>query len=138
MKSTKPDLIIEPHPQSYEGYPFITLVKFQYDYVLCIVDNVDDKTLKAYVLDECAAVNLNEKAIIQVAEQWYNDKSDRYPLSIEFSHRGLSPHVSEIFKEFDLNHITRIVGPVPRYEMKEIKNVRRRKKRKIDHATIDH
>ena len=123
-------LIVEPHPDDYDGYPFITLIQYRDKHILTIVDNSDDKIIGAYVLDLCSPVGLDEELIISFVADWYEDKSSVYPLSIEFSKNGISQRMSDIYRTFNIDFVTRVIGPLPRFNMSE-QSIRRRKKKSV-------
>lgn len=124
-------LIIEPHPVGYIGYPFITLIQYNKEHILTIVDNSDSTQVQAFVLDLCGPEKVNESMIIEVANEWYNQSYMKYPLSFEFSRRGLTEHTSRIYKAFSTDFITRVIGPLPKFAMDASRNVRRRKRKEI-------
>lgn len=130
IKQTTP-LVIEPHPVDYNGYPFITLLQFCQDRILCIIDNTTEKTIKAYTLDFCTRGDVDEEKIIEIAEYWYNNNREKYPLSIEFSKRGLSGEFSRIYRTYNIEYITRAIGPIPKYDMGDQVQVRRRRKKAL-------
>ena len=84
-------LIIEEHPEDYDGYPFITLIQYTNDQeIITIVDNSNDKSISAFVIDLCAQEKVDEKILITIASEWYySNAKNQYPLSIEFSRRNL-------------------------------------------------
>lgn len=121
---------VEKHPRDYTGYDFITLIKYNEEINLTIVDNVYKKHVDAYCLDLCGPAEVDEKLIIKVANHWYNSNSENYPISIEFSRRGLAPVASKIMKSYPVDFITRIIGPiVPQFYMGNPKKVRKRKRK---------
>lgn len=122
-------IIIEPHPEEYEGYPFITLFQYKQDHILTIVDNSTDKKVSALVLDFCGPEHVDEQFVIDIASEWYKAGSP-YPISIEFSKRGFSGVVNRLFKAFEMEFITRVIGPLPRFEM-ETEQTKRRRKRSV-------
>jgi hypothetical protein len=124
-------LIIEPHPEGYDGYPFITLIQYRNKHNLTIVDNADDKIISAYVLDLCSPVGIDEELVISLATDWYDDKEAKYPLSIEFSRRGIAGKMAKINRNFTIDYVTRVIGPLPKFNMTEIKSIRRRKKKPV-------
>lgn len=124
-------LIIEDHPSDYNGYPFITLIQHRNEHVLTIIDNADDKMIRAFVLDLCGPEKVDENKIVRVASEWYFTKKQRYPLSFEFSRLGLSDEVSRIYRTYNVEFVTRVIGPLPRFEMTEVQSVRRRRKKSI-------
>ena len=123
-------LIVEPHPDDYDGYPFITLIQYRDKHILTIVDNSDDKNIGAYVLDLCSPVGLDEELIISFVADWYEEKSSIYPLSIEFSKNGIAQKMSDIYRTFNIDFVTRVIGPLPRFNMSE-QSIRRRKKKSV-------
>lgn len=124
-------LIIEPHPSNYDGYPFITLIQYRDQHVLSIIDNSTDKTIKAFVLDLCGPEQLNEEVIIRVAADWYEKSGCKYPLSIEFSRLGMSNEVSVILRTYNIDFVTRVIGPLPKFPMDETKSIKRRRRKSI-------
>lgn len=124
-------LIVEPHPEDYNGYPFITLIQYRGTHELTVVDNATDKTITAFVLDRCGPEGLNEEAVIAVIAEWYENSSDSYPLSFEFSKRGISGVMSVILMEYPTDFVTRIIGPLPKFNMTENRSVRRRRKKQV-------
>lgn len=120
---------VENHPAEYDGYPFITLIRFNDEPNLAIVDNIHKKHLDAYCLDMCLPTGIDEKMILKVANYWYHTSRDEYPISIEFSKRGLAPLASRIMKSYSIEYITRVIGPVPFFEMGTPSKVRKRKRK---------
>lgn len=124
-------LIVENHPADYEGYPFITLIQYRKTHVLAIVDNSDDASIKLYVLDLCGPERVREENIIEVAAHWYETDRARHPLSIEFSRRGLTSETGRIYRTFNTEFVTRVIGPLPKFEMSEVIRVKRRKRKPV-------
>lgn len=131
-------LIVENHPKNYDGYPFITLIQYRDQHLLGIIDNTTDKMIKAYILDLCGPMRVNEEQIIEVANEWYSTAKDRYPLSFEFSKMGLSEEVKGIYRSYAVGFVTRIIGPLPRFEMAEVKSVKRRRRKPISTNMVVH
>lgn len=128
-------LIVEPHPEDYNGYPFITLIQYRKEHILTLVDNSDAKTVKAYVLDMCGPTNVNEELLISVAKEWYEgDGLHRHPVSFTLSRYGIANEASKIYRSFNIEHITRVIGPLPKFEMKEVKSVKRRRRKPVPHG----
>jgi hypothetical protein len=124
-------LIVEEHPENYDGYPFITLIQYRDQHLLGIIDNTTDKMIKAYILDLCGPTRVNEEQVINIAAAWYSTSKDRYPLSFEFSKLGLAEDVKDIYKSYSIGFVTRIIGPLPRFEMGEVKSIKRRRRKPI-------
>lgn len=130
-RGTPIPLIVEDHPKDYDGYPFITLIQYRNEHVLTIVDNVTNKTIKLFVLDLCGPAEVNEEKVISVANDWYTENRERFPLSFEFSRRGLSREVGPIYRSFNIEFVTRVIGPLPRFEMNEVHSVKRRRRKAV-------
>ena len=124
-------LIREDHPDDYTGYPFITLIQYRKDNVLTIVDNSDDKQIRAFILDLCAPEQVNEERIIEVAAGWYGNANERYPISFEFSRLGISNLTGKIYRSYNIEFVTRVIGPLPRFDMGAQPSVKRRRRKPI-------
>lgn len=129
-KSSVP-LIVEPHPKDYDGFPFITLVQYRKAPMLVIVDNADEDVIRAYVLDLCGPEHVNEEAVITAATEWYSTNRSNYPISIEFSRRGMTMMASKIYRALSIEFVSRVIGPVPKYPMSNIKSIKRRRRKPI-------
>jgi hypothetical protein len=129
-KSSVP-LIVEPHPKDYAGFPFITLIQYRKAPMLVIVDNADDEVIRAYVLDLCGPEHVNEEVVIQAATEWYTTNRGNYPISIEFSRRGMTPMTSRVYRALNIEFVSRIIGPVPKYPMGTVKSIKRRRRKPI-------
>lgn len=121
-------MIIEQHPEDYNGFSFITLIQLEETHLLTIVDNYDKKTLKVYVLDYCETTNVDEFKIITIANEWWNSKNPPYPISIEFAKRGLTSETSKIYRTYPIEAIIRVIGPIPSFEMDCVQKVRRKRR----------
>ena len=130
-RKNKVPLILESHPDTYTGYPFITLIQYRQSHVLTIIDNSDDKRINAFVLDYCGPEKVNEELIISAAEFWYDNSSGRYPISFEFSKLNMTAETSKIFKSFNTDYVSRIIGPLPCFPMNESGKVKRRRRKAI-------
>lgn len=124
-------LIIENHPEDYDGYPFITLIQYRKQHVLTVVDNADDKTIRTFVLDLCGPAKVNEEMVIEVAASWWETNRLRYPISFEFSRLGLTQDVVGIYRTYNTEFVTRVIGPLPHFEMSETQSVKRRKRKPV-------
>ena len=134
MKKSKDQapLIIEPHPQDYTGYPFITLIGYNKETMLTIINNYDvGHTIDAYVLDLCGPQRVSEEAIVTLADRWFTDCENKHPISMEFSRLGVTEATSKILRTFNIEHITRIIGPLPVFDNSPTRNSRRRKRKEV-------
>jgi len=131
QKRTLVPLIIEKHPKNYKGYPFITLIQYRKQHVLTIVNNYDEATINGYILDLCGPENVNEQTIISIASKWYSTNREKYPISFEFSKLGMANQTGKIYRSFNVEFITRVIGPVFKFPMEEIKSIKRRRRKPI-------
>lgn len=135
LKATAP-LIVEPHPKDYNGFPFITLIQYRKQPMLAIVDNADEQAVRVYVLDMCGPEHVDEEAIISTAAEWFENNRNNYPISVEFSRRGMTPITSKIYRALSVEYVSRIIGPVPKYPMGTIKSIKRRRRKPIS-STVE-
>ena len=134
-KSSAP-LILEPHPSDYKGFPFITLIQYRKAPMLVIVDNTDGDTIKAFVLDLCGPERVNEELVILAASEWYENNRSKFPVSIEFSRRGITCLTSKIYRSLNIEFVSRVIGPAPMYPMANVKSIKRRRRKSIP-ATVE-
>lgn len=131
MKKQPAPLIIEQHPKEYTGFPFITLIQYHKTPLLCVVDNADENVIRAFVLDMCGPAGINEEMVVMAAQEWYENHSTRYPISIFFSKQGLTKDTSKIYRTINVEFVSRAIGPVPKYPMTSTRSVRRRRRKPI-------
>jgi hypothetical protein len=129
-------LVSEPHPESYTGPKFLTLIRFNEQDTINIVDNVVNNEIVTYVLDLCPKEfdykpEAKEQELIEIAYDWFETSSAIYPISIEFSRRGVVVEASKILRRFTVDFVTRVIGPLPRFEMGGPYKVKKRKRKPI-------
>lgn len=124
-------LIVEKHPPEYNGYPFITLLQYRDSQLLTIVDNVTDKHVRTYVLDYCGPAGIKEEQIINAASDWHSEHRDDYPVSFAFSRLGISGEIGKIYRTLNIEFVTRVIGPLPHFEMNEVHSIKRRRRKAI-------
>ncbi len=127
-------LIVESHPASYTGFPFITLIQYHKDILLTVVDNVTDEYIKAYVLDLCTAEGIDEERLMNLALQWYH-KDHKTPFSVFLSLNGVSSQMSKVCRTYPIEYISRIIGPIHRFPFSAPKNTRKRRRKVIPTVT---
>ncbi len=133
-KITHP-LIVEQHPDTYEGFPFITLIRYRKETLLGIVDNASDKFVRVYVIDLCQQYNVDEESLIDNAFDWY--ESDRKcPFSIFLTKTGNAADFLPVYRELNTEHITRVIGPLPLFDMSSVSSRRRKKKKPLDQGVL--
>lgn len=124
-------LIVESHPDDYNGYEFITLIRYNDENFLNIIDNVCNKQIITYVLDYCGPANVNEQKIIDIAQDWFHNNKTNYPISVEFSKLKIADETSKILRYFPVDYISRVIGPLPEYNMKGPLKTKKRKRKSI-------
>lgn len=131
MSSRKPkcSLLIESHPKDYKGYPFITLIQYQDQTLLSIVDNMDDSKIMAYVLDFCGPEGVDEQMVVSVAMDWFENNRDLHPISIQFANHNLINETSRLYRILNVNFVTRFIGPANKYTIDQCQTIKRRKRK---------
>lgn len=124
-------LIAESHPENYNGYEFITLIRYNDVNYLTVVDNIVNNQIIVYVLDECNQNKIDEEELINIINIWHSDKSKKYPLSIEFSRLGIADKLSIIMKSFSVDYVSRVIGPLPEFNMGAPFKVKKRQRKSI-------
>lgn len=124
-------LIIEAHPDNYNGYEFLTLIRYNDNDFINIIDNICNKQIITYVLDFCGPANVDEQFIVNIASSWYQNNRENYPISVEFSKLKLTEQTTKILRYFPVDYVTRIIGPLPEYNMQGPIKVKKRKRRPI-------
>ena len=122
-------ITVENYPKDYNGYQFITLIKYNDDINLSIIDNVTKRHISAYCLDLCAPQNIPEIEIMKIANKWYHTNRDNYPVSVEFCKEGVEHITSNIIKSYSIDYVSRIIGPVFYFEMNNPTKTRKRKRK---------
>ena len=127
----KIQLIPESYPENYNGYKFISLIKYNERSQITIVDNVISDNIHAFVLDECQALNLDETVLISYAEDWYSKESDKLPFSIFLSKNNIGMEYYNTIKCFPLDFVSRVLGPLFVFNMGNPMKVKRKRKKDI-------
>lgn len=122
-------ITVENHPSDYNGYEFITLIKYNDEINLSIIDNVTKRHISAFCLDLCGPKGVSEHDIIKIAQKWYVTNRNNYPVSLEFCKNGLESSSSAIAKSYSIDYIYRIIGPVFYFEMNNPLKTRKRKRK---------
>lgn len=130
--SKKYPLIVESYPSDYDGYEFITLISYNDQEYLTIIDNVTNKNIVAYVLDYCEQTKIDQNKLIDVVNQWFEFERQSYPVSVEFSRLGLSDITGKILRCFPIDYVTRVIGPLPEFDIQGAKKIKKRKKKDVD------
>ncbi len=89
---------------------YVTLLEYKKNPYLCIIDSMNENEINAYVLDLIEQYDIPVDKFFSAVTWWFYDASQKYPLSIEFSKRGISESLYPLYKTFEMSYITRIVG----------------------------
>jgi len=124
-------LIPEEYPEDYKGYRFISLIKYNEKSQITIIDNIVSDIIYAFVLDECNPLNLNEMVLIGHAIDWFEKYSTEIPFSIFLSRQKIDEDYYKVVKGFPVDYVSRVLGPLFKYEMGSPIKIRRKRKKEI-------
>jgi len=127
--STEYPLVVEDHPPSYIGYKFISLIKYNDEKNLVIIDNVGKRHITAFCLDLCMPLGVPEDRVLEIAQKWYSTSKDVYPVSIQFCKENFSDQSSKIIKSYPIDYVSRIIGPAFHFDVGNPKKIRKRKRK---------
>lgn len=122
-------ITVEDYPKDYNGYQFITLIKYNGEINLGIIDNVTKRHISAYCLDLCSPQQISETEVIKIANEWFHTNKENYPISVEFCKTGVESVTSKIIKSYSIDYVSRIIGPVFFFEMNNPVKTRKRKRK---------
>lgn len=125
-KKKIPNLVVE-RAEDQGNYFYLSVLEFRKENYLVIVDNITEDGIGAYVLDYAQQEGIDLKQLMSVVTKWFYSGSYRFPLSFEFSRLGMAMHTNRIYKNFELAHVTRLIGNDFRYELAAPPKVRRRR-----------
>ena len=140
-KEKTPNLIIEPHPEDYNGVPWTTYIRYAGADKVVVVNTLEMDYLWAYSIE-----SMNEEeceVFYQVMEEyWYEDLYGE-PLRVRISpdqwisERSLGFMFGRLITAYNVENISRVIGPVREPEEIPPKSqVRRRKRVEISKELI--
>lgn len=106
---------------------YLALLEYKRENYLCIIDNVSQSEIGAYVLDYAEQENIPVQEFLSLVTHWFYSKSDNHPLSVEIASQGLTQLIAPIHRTFDTTYVSRIVGHAFVYETMNKSKVRRRR-----------
>lgn len=121
-------LLIEKHPDDYTGLPFLTLIRYNNTEFLAVVDNITEGELRLYHVEECSQYGIDVTTFLKHVLDWHNDHQS-IPLSVYLSSSSLTPSYGQIYKSFNVEFISRIIGPIPKYKLRTQSTTRKRKRK---------
>lgn len=125
-KKKIPTLVVE-RAEDQGNYFFLSVLEFRRENYLVIIDNITEDGIGAYVLDFAQQEGLDLKQMISIITTWFYKASYKYPLSFEFSRLGIAMMTNRIYKNFELAHVTRLIGNDFRFELATPPKIRRRR-----------
>lgn len=125
-KKKAPELKIE-HVQGKINHHFLCLLEYRRENFLCVIDNVSNESITAYVLDFAEQESVIVDKFLSLVTEWFYSKSDQYPLSVEIAKRGLAAQLAPIYRTFDITYVSRIIGHAFSYDAGSKTKVRRRR-----------
>ena len=108
-KKKIPPLIIEKIIDDTNLY-FLSVIEFKRNEYLGIIDDITPTHVKAYTFENIRPNSIQANEFISTITRWYYAESFRMPLSIALSQQGLTRATAPLFKSFDINGVSRIVG----------------------------
>lgn len=124
-----PSLIVE-HVSDAGNLHLLSMLEHRRDKYLVVVDNIDEETITAYVLDYAQQEGIDLPTFIDIAEKWLA-RGEPFPLSFELSKLGLTSVTRRIYKTFDLAYVTRLVGRGFSFDLSTPARVRRRRAARV-------
>lgn len=121
-----PELFIERAEDSGNFF-YLSVIEYRRENFLVVVDNITSDSIYAYVLDFAQQEGMNMKELISIITYWFYKGSRTYPLSFEFSRLGISGITNRIYKAFELQHVTRLIGKDFSYDLLKPPKIRRRR-----------
>jgi hypothetical protein len=125
-KKNAPPLVIE-ELQDRANYMYLTLLEYKRKQHLCIIDNVTDNEISAYILDFAKAEDIDVDELLRTVTLWYYKSSEDYPLSFEFAKLGMSQKMSLIRRTFRKDYISRFIGQKFGFNVNAKPKVRRKR-----------
>jgi hypothetical protein len=126
MKKKIPPLVIEYVTDPVNLF-YLSLIEYKRDNFLSIIDNITKTDVSAFVLDFANQEKINTLNFFSVVTNWFYCSSHLHPLSFELSKTGLSDKMRPLFRTFDINSISRIIGNPFVFDFESITKVKRRK-----------
>lgn len=119
-----PTLIVESAPPTVE-FQFLSLIEYGDKTFLCVIDNMVDNMVYAYVLDGAMQHQVNLESLIPVINNW--SKNPTEPISFLFARLGISKFTANLYRSFEVTGITRLVGNCYKFGVAPVSKIRRRK-----------
>lgn len=106
---------------------YLSLIEYKRECYLCVIDNITDEGINAFVLDYAEQENVKIATFLSIVTEWFYKSSDKYPLSVEFAKKNLTEQIAPIYKTFDSAYVSRIIGHAFSYVRLQENKVKRRR-----------
>ena len=125
------DIIIQDHPDNYQGYPFVSLIVLAKKNQLVVIDNANSQGIRSYVIDLCVPNKIDEAQFIELTQDWY-DNHRQVPLSVYISRKGFAANMFPIFREYSIHDIQMIIGPVFTFNMEQTISTKHKRRKPVE------
>ena len=125
-KNKIPPLIIENVKDKANLY-YLSLIEYKRDSYLTIIDNITPNEISAFVLDYANQESIDMQNFLSIANHWFYKSAHKHPLSFEIAKLGLTSQLSPLYRSFDVNYISRVVGHPFSFNLEPRTKVKRRK-----------
>lgn len=123
--------VVANHPPAYTGLEFLSAVQMlnSHSPIVGIVDNVDSKTLKIFVIDLCEQENIDVGALLDVTNDWFTNHRHSIPLSFYLARMHQSLSITSLYRSIPIKNIIRVIGPVGIFPMNRVDRTKKKKHR---------
>ncbi len=125
-KKKIPNLIIEQITDKANLY-YLSLIEYKRENYLVVIDNITSDEISAFVLDYISQEKIDMRHFLSVVNHWFYKSANKHPLSFEIAKLGLTSKLSSLYKTFDINFVSRVVGHPFSFNLESKTKVKRRK-----------
>jgi hypothetical protein len=126
MKKKIPALVIE-HVKEPVNLFYLSIIEYKRENYLTVIDNITKSDVSAFVLDYTNQEKINTLDFLSLVNNWFYQSAHLHPLSFELSKHGLSDVMAPLYRTFELNSVSRIVGHPFSFNLEPSSKVKRRK-----------
>lgn len=113
-KKKIPPLIID-NIEEQTNLHLLSVVEYRRNEYTCVIDNITPSELRVYVLDKWHPGALTPEELLSEAIYWYYDTSHKNQFSVFLASKGLAMHATPMYRAFDINGVSRVVGKAFHY-----------------------
>ena len=117
--------------ETIDNLHYLSVIKFRGVKYLCVIDNITDESISAYVLDLAKTVGIDTNLMLSIITRWFYDSSTKHPLSFEFSKQKIAAKTNALLKTFNLYEVEEIIGKPFIYNIYNKQKIRSRKIQQI-------